>query len=1351
MLSQFHTSLKGRLAVLYSSIFLLGTVPHAQANLGSHLAVDSFASEISLLLAPTTPPVASLTAPADRITLGEWSAIIPWTPHIPVSAANLPDGRVLTFASDERTAFPSGPRFTYAATWNPATGQFVEYNRPTHDMFCAGIATLLDGRVIVNGGNFAAYESSLFDWRVNTWASTPNMNDSRWYNTTVALPNGRAWTASGTGGPGTTERWDISTGWSRQTGINWSNVISEPGYVTHWHPFLLLSPNGQLIHFGPTDTMHWVTTEGSGSLANAGAVVPGNHYPKEGSWVMYDEGRIVVAGGGAGTTENVGNPDTGASTNVAYTVDVRSGSPVVTSIASMTFARQFANAIVLPNGEVMIIGGNTSGIQFSDVGTILTPEMWNPTSGQWRSLAPHDVPRNYHSIALLLPDGRVLSGGGGLNPTLAQTSGNHQDAQIYTPPTLFNADGSLATRPTLNSAPNTVGVGTTFSVSGTPGIQKFSFIKMSAVTHCVNTDLRYLSLPFTETTPGNYQLNAHSNLNVMTPGYWMLFGLNAAGVHSVAKVILVDSTSTVSITPPGNQASSAGNAASLQMTGTGPAGSVFNWTATNLPPGMFINASSGLIAGTPTVVGTFPAQVTLTANSISATANFMWIIQPITFLQNFTTFSNASGLKLNGNSALTNNVLRLTPNAINRIGSAFLSNSIPISPDTSISTRWVFRNHGAADGGEGLTFIIQGNGNAAIGTGANGLGYGGLGSSIAVEIDNQQSTGDPNTNHIGILTNGVVTAHVATYAPGWDLEDGFSHTIWVDYDGPADQLRVFAAQGNVTQRPASPVLTASINLPAFITGGQAWIGFSAATSGTRTNNHDIESWSVTANAYALPSPPIVTSPGNLTNVIGNPLNVQFQATDPNGDLLSFSATNLPTGLSINPNSGLISGTPSTLGVFTPIVTVTDSNMPPAMTNFTWTINDLLAVQPLSGTSVLVGTSIALSAQTLGGLNPQFSWSFSDGSPNTPFSVSSATSHTFTNQGLYLITVTVHDDRGSEITASYYQAVFAPPNATRPTASSSIICESRTNLNSRLWVVNPDNESVTVFDAITRLKLAEISVGKAPRSLALSPDGRVWVANAESATITIIQSNYSIDQTITLPRGSRPFGLIFDPTGQNAYVALEASGQVLKLSPVTGDTISTLTVGPNVRHISATPDGAKILATRFITPRVPGEDTASPQTTVLGVKYGGEVLVINRSSFTITGTNILAHSEATDTPASARGIPNYLGAAAISPDGQTAWVPSKQDNIKRGTLRNGNALTHDMSIRSINSRINLATQTEDIARRIDFDNAGIASAAAYSPQGIFIFTALEGSREVAVVDSIANQELFRLPSGEVTKP
>jgi galactose oxidase len=252
--------------------------------------------------------------------------------------------------------------------------------------------------------------------------------------------------------------------------------------------------------------MNWVNPDGSGSLTAAGRNVPGAHYPKEGASAMYEAGKILVAGGGANTTPNPNDSTTGTSTNLAYTVDLNGPTPVVATAASMQFPRQFANSVILPSGEVMVIGGNTSGLKFNDTGSILTPEVWNPRTGTWRTLADMSVPRNYHSVALLLPDGRVWSGGGGLGGNAA----DHRDAQIFTPPALFNANGTPATRPVITQAPAQIGIGARFTIQATAGLEKFAFIKMSSQTHSMNTDLRYLELSFTVPSAGTYELTAKS-------------------------------------------------------------------------------------------------------------------------------------------------------------------------------------------------------------------------------------------------------------------------------------------------------------------------------------------------------------------------------------------------------------------------------------------------------------------------------------------------------------------------------------------------------------------------------------------------------------------------------------------------------------------------------------------------------------------------------------------------------------------------------------------------------------------------------------------------------------------------
>lgn len=1019
---------------LTSLLLLLLIVTTAHADGVTHEQGDALAAEAALLTPAAEIPEPVTVPPEQRSTLGVWGDVIPWTPHIPVTCAQLPDGRLLTFASSERTTFPPG-HFTYAATWDYRTGEFVEINNPRHDMFCGGVALLPDGRLLVSGGNNPVRESSLFDWRTNTWSATPDMQDARWYNTSVALPDGSVFTASGTGGENTTERWQEHSGWTRYTNIDWGLAAGEGGFESIWHPLLHVAPDGRLAHTGPTTTMHWVDTTGNGQLISTSTKLPGSYQPKDGAVIMFAPGKILQAGGRTNTV---------LPCDQAYVVDINGSTPTLTSTGKLKHARTFANGVILPTGEVMAIGGNTSQEKFDDHGSVLTPEIWNPATGEWRSGADMAVPRNYHSVAMLLPDGRVWSGGGGLSGDDA----DHQDAQIYTPPMLFNADGSLAERPEITEVPEVIGPGLAFSVRGTAGIRRFTFIKLASLTHSVTSDLRCLELPFTEHTPGAYTVQAPKNINVMTPGYWMLFAVSAEGPYSVSKTVLVDATLTDSMSNPRTQSSTVGKAAvavNMQAYGYSPASRVFS--ASGLPPGLMIDAKTGIISGTPTIIGRY---------------------------------------------------------------------------------------------------------------------------SVTVSVD-------------------------------------------------------------------------------------------------------------------------------------------------------------------------------------------DSLLKPASATFAWTVHSDLVPGALMHAPVEAGSDFVLTASATGSASPEFQWDFGDGSAPSDFSSSATVSKTYAAPGRYLVTLTVRDDTGSLVTTSFHQAVHAALTPMRPTVSSSMAYQVRSGANARLWVVNPDQDSVTVFDAVTRARSGIINTGKAPRSVAIAADGRAWVVNSESGSISIIGTNLSVQQTIALPRGSRPYAVVFNPAGTAAFVSLHDSGVVLKLNPAAPmQGMTSVMIGSSVRHLSVSADGSQVFATRFITPKLPGEDTAQVITQDGSTKHGGMVSVIDAASMSVSRTIVLAHSDEVDSSIAGRGVPNYLGPAVISPDGTNACVPSKKDNIKRGLLRDGQALTHDSAVRSISSRIDLNTGSEDHAARIDFNDAGIPSTAAYDPNGMYVFTALEGSREVAVVDAWNRREMLRFtagraPQGVVSSP
>src|SRR5262245_18118725 len=124
----------------------------------------------------------------------------------------------------------------------------------------------------------------------------------------------------------------------------------------------------------------------------------------------------------------------------------------------MAFARRQVCAAILADGQELVTGGTSTPGFNEAAGSVLAGEIWNPVSETFTTVAAMAKQRLYHSENLLLPDGRVLSQGGG-HPAAGSGGADQLNAEIYSPPYLFRG-----ARPTITSAPSVIAWSQTFSV-----------------------------------------------------------------------------------------------------------------------------------------------------------------------------------------------------------------------------------------------------------------------------------------------------------------------------------------------------------------------------------------------------------------------------------------------------------------------------------------------------------------------------------------------------------------------------------------------------------------------------------------------------------------------------------------------------------------------------------------------------------------------------------------------------------------------------------------------------------------------------------------------------------------------
>jgi Domain of unknown function (DUF1929) len=456
---------------------------------------------------------------------GRWTPPKRW-PVVAINLAVLPNGMVLSWGTGD-----PGGKSTLADIWDPVRNLHSFVRSAETDLFCAGQSFLADGRLLIAGGHLINSDGSnhatFYDYRSNTFARGPDLNAGRWYPSVVTLADGRALVLGGhmlanknTGLQPTYNR--LPQVWRGDQWVNLSaaNEAVNNGYYPWIHP----TPSGEVIVTGPEPELARLNLEGDGGWTRL--EVPRDGVSRlYGNSVPFAPGQALIVGGGDSSSVNV--------------VDFRvSGEESVIPNAPMAVGRLYQNSVLLPTGEVLVVGGQAKYFN-GDRNAVLRPESWSPVSRQFTPRAAQQIMRLYHSTAVLLPDGRVLSAGGGAGGNFSARF----NAEIFTPWYLFKPDGSgqLAARPNILEVPSVLEYSQAFRLVSREAkrVSRVTWIRLPATTHAVDSSQRFFEIPVqrSSSAPDVLRLVAPGDANLMPPGHYLLTIIDGNGVPSISRIV----------------------------------------------------------------------------------------------------------------------------------------------------------------------------------------------------------------------------------------------------------------------------------------------------------------------------------------------------------------------------------------------------------------------------------------------------------------------------------------------------------------------------------------------------------------------------------------------------------------------------------------------------------------------------------------------------------------------------------------------------------------------------------------------------------------------------------------------
>ncbi|MEV0912349.1 kelch motif-containing protein [Streptomyces hokutonensis] len=380
----------------------------------------------------------------------------------------------------------------------------------------------------------AAYE---FDPKAERYIAVDPMDKARWYPTLVGLDDGRVLAVSGLDDVGVIDQGDNEI-YDPKT-KKWT-----PGPKRYFptYPALFLTKGGKLFYpasnagYGPANKGR---EPGIWDLkTNKFTTVAGLRDPDEtetsSSLLLppaQDQKVMILGGGGVGESKK--------STPRTAVVDLKQDSPIFKDGPNLPQGTRYLNSVIMPDDSVFTANGS-SDYRGRSASNIFKAQFYDPKGNAFREAAAPMVGRNYHSEALLLPDGRVVTfGSDPLFDDQANTKLGHfeQRMEIFTPPALHKNGGN---RPVLQDGPETLDRHhrATFRTAHPDRVAKARLMRPSSVTHTTDVEQRSIELGLVKDGK-SVTVDVPNDRALVPPGWYMLFVTDAQGTPSEAKWIQV--------------------------------------------------------------------------------------------------------------------------------------------------------------------------------------------------------------------------------------------------------------------------------------------------------------------------------------------------------------------------------------------------------------------------------------------------------------------------------------------------------------------------------------------------------------------------------------------------------------------------------------------------------------------------------------------------------------------------------------------------------------------------------------------------------------------------------------------